>query len=59
MSILVRPKSRGRPATGRDPNVGTRLPTELIERIDAWADANGMTRSAAIRALLEAALRIS
>jgi predicted DNA-binding protein len=55
-SIKVKPKKRGRPATGKDPMVGARLPPDLTTRIDAWAKKHGMTRSAAIRALIEASL---
>ena len=54
-SIKVKPK-RGRPATGKDPFVGVRLPTELISQIDAIAMKSKVTRSEAIRQLLEAGL---
>jgi hypothetical protein len=55
-SITVKPKKRGRPATGRDPLVGVRIPTELIAEIDAWARRSKITRSEAIRQFIEAAL---
>jgi hypothetical protein len=42
-------KPRGRPATGKDPMVGVRLPTQVVETLDAWAQRQGLTRSAAIR----------
>jgi hypothetical protein len=56
-SIAVKPK-RGRPATGRDPFVGIRLPATLIEDIRTWADKQGAeSRSEAIRRLVEIALK--
>jgi hypothetical protein len=55
-SIAVKPKKRGRPATGKDPFVGVRLPDEMIEAVDGWADKNGTTRSAAIRQFIEQGL---
>ena len=55
-SITVKPKKRGRPATGRDPLVGVRIPIELIAEIDTWAKHNKITRSEAVRQLIEAAL---
>jgi hypothetical protein len=53
----VTPKRRGRPATGKDPLVSTRMPTVLIADIDAWADRSDIKRSEAIRRLVEIALR--
>jgi len=35
-SITVKPK-RGRPATGRDPFVGIRLPELLLKEIQLWS----------------------
>jgi hypothetical protein len=56
-SIKVAPKkSRGRPATGRDPHVAARMPAELIARVEAWAKANDTTRSDAFRQLVEKGL---
>jgi Arc/MetJ-type ribon-helix-helix transcriptional regulator len=53
-SIAVKPKKRGRPATGRDPFVGIRLPEELIASIEKWSTDNGVgSRSEAIRRLVE------
>ena len=56
-SIKVVPKKRGRPATGKDPLVATRMPPALIKSIDAWAAtrADG-SRSEAIRRLVELGL---
>jgi hypothetical protein len=56
-SIRVRPKTRGRPATGKDPQVTLRMPPALIEEADAWAAANGTVRSEAIRRLVELGLK--
>jgi predicted DNA-binding protein len=36
--------------------VAARLPRELIERLDRWAATHGVTRSEAIRQIIEAAL---
>jgi Arc/MetJ-type ribon-helix-helix transcriptional regulator len=56
-SIRVKPKKRGRPATGKDPLIGARMPLELIREIDTWAKHNtGGSRSEAIRRLVEQAL---
>jgi Arc/MetJ-type ribon-helix-helix transcriptional regulator len=57
-SIAVKPK-RGRPATGRDPFVGIRLPAPLIEDIQAWSDKHeAASRSEAIRRLVELGLTV-
>jgi hypothetical protein len=52
MSISVKPKKRGRPATGRDPLIGVRMPSALTEAIDAWREMQDdppPSRSEAIR----------
>jgi hypothetical protein len=59
-SIKVAPKKRGRgrPATGgRDPHITIRMPELLIVEADAWATSNEMTRSEAIRRLIEIGLK--
>lgn len=59
-SIRVIPKNkrgRGRPATGRDPVMTMRLPDELRSAIDHWAAEKKMSRSEAIRALIEQGLK--
>jgi hypothetical protein len=44
----------GRPVTvGGDKYVGLRLPSALLDVIDAYADTNGLKRSEAIRYLIE------
>ena len=56
-SIKVTPKKRrGRPATGRDPHVTSRMPATLIAEVEAWATANETGRSEAIRRLIEIGL---
>lgn len=57
-SISVNQKrGRGRPPTGRDPAVTTRLPEKVIAAVDAWAERNSVgSRSEAIRRLVEAGL---
>lgn len=60
-SIKVPPKKRGRgrpPTGGRDPHVTVRMPQSLIDDADAWAAANDMVRSEAIRRLVELGLKV-
>jgi hypothetical protein len=58
-SIKVTPKKkRGRPATGRDPHVTSRMPLNLIAEVEAWAIANDASRSEAIRHLVELGLKV-
>ena len=56
-SIKVMPKKRGRPPTGKDPQIVARMPAISIASVDAWAVANGITRSEAIRRLVELGLK--
>ena len=56
-SISAKQKKRGRPATGVRPMIGLRLSEADIERVDRWAADKGMTRSRAIRALIEQGLQ--
>jgi hypothetical protein len=60
-SISDKPKKRGRgrPATGRDPMIGLRLPKADIARLDEWAKAIGVTRSELIRGLIDYGLNIA
>jgi hypothetical protein len=51
------PKKRGRPATGNDPARTIRLSDEFIASADTWAKAHGVTRSEAIRRLVEIGLK--
>ena len=58
-SIKVTPKKkRGRPATGRDPHVTSRMPQALIDQVEAWAASNDTGRSEAIRRLVELGLMV-
>jgi hypothetical protein len=58
-SITVKQKKRkpGRPATGETPLVAFRPPDELRNAIDAFASAEGITRSEALRQLVELGLK--
>jgi hypothetical protein len=59
-SIKVIPKKirgRGRPATGRDPVLAIRLSNEIRAAVDQWAAGKNMTRSEAIRALIDKGLK--
>jgi predicted DNA-binding protein len=55
-STEVIPKKRGRPATGKDPLVAVRLPPKMITALDKWAAREGLTRSAAVRQMIERGL---
>jgi hypothetical protein len=50
-------RGRGRPATGRDPMVSSRIPAGIVDEIDQWAQKNETTRSDAIRRLVEIGLK--
>jgi Arc/MetJ-type ribon-helix-helix transcriptional regulator len=59
MKIPVNVKRRGRPATGQDPVSAVRLPANLTDEIDEWANKNGAeSRSEAIRRLVELGLKV-
>lgn len=53
---MVNQNKRGRPATGRDPVSAVRLPHELTSGVDAWAAKHEISRSEAIRRLVELGL---
>lgn len=57
-SITVHQKSRGRPATGRDPAVTIRLPEAVLASVEHWAmsQQDQPPRSQAIRRLVEIGL---
>jgi hypothetical protein len=57
ISVDVKKRGRGRPATGTDPEVSARVPLEVRDQIDHWAQTNNCTRSEAIRRLLTGALK--
>jgi Ribbon-helix-helix protein, copG family len=44
----------GRPATGRDPVTAVRLPPDLLDRLDAIAVDQGVSRSEMMRRILAA-----
>jgi hypothetical protein len=52
----VKHRKRGPPATGKTPITGVRLSADVTDRIDAWAKPQGVTRSEAIRRLVEIGL---
>lgn len=49
-------RKRGRPATGTDPMLAGRVPMTLIAAVEAWATRNGVTRSEAVRRLIQIGL---
>jgi hypothetical protein len=51
-------RKRGRPATGRDPMVSSRIPEATVAAIDEWATRNDTTRSDAIHRLVELGLTV-
>ena len=57
-SIKVQPKKRGRPATGKDPLLTVRAPNTIIQAIEDWAAKNAVTRSEAVRRLVELGLTV-
>jgi Arc/MetJ-type ribon-helix-helix transcriptional regulator len=57
MSIIVPQKKRGRPPTGETPHVTVRLADQLITAVDDWAGAHEISRSEAIRQLVELGLK--
>ncbi len=50
-------KGPGRPATGRHPVIGGRVPQATVDAMDAWAVANGVTRSEAVGRLIALGLK--
>ncbi len=51
-------RGRGRPVTiAAERSVTIRLPTRLLDEVDAWASANEASKSEAIRELLERGLK--
>jgi Arc/MetJ-type ribon-helix-helix transcriptional regulator len=58
-SIKVASKKRGRPPSGgRDPGVHIRLPEEMLKVIDALSKSDDISRSEAIRRLVELGLTV-
>jgi len=53
----VHKKSRGRPKGTRFAgNIPVRLTPDILDAVDAWADRNSVSRSEALRRLIEQAL---
>ena len=52
-------RGRGRPATGVRPMIGLRLDDETTAKIDQWAAKQELSRSEAIRRLIEQALAVN
>jgi hypothetical protein len=60
-SIKVHQKKKvGRPATGRDPAVTIRLPSDVLGQVEDWAkrQEDQPARSPAIRRLVELGLKV-
>jgi hypothetical protein len=55
---VISKRGRGRPVTiGASVNISGKWQPALVERIDAWARAEGVGRSAALRRLVELGLK--
>lgn len=54
MAISVKPKKLGRPASGKDPLVGVRMPPTLTAAVDQFAadQEPPLSRSEAVRTLV-------
>ncbi len=59
MSIPVTQKKRGRPPTGVTPILTVRLPPALVTKLMAWAGERGLSRSEAIRRLIDLGMAAS
>ena len=53
---IGRPRKRSRGAAGATPVIGLRLSEALLERLAAYAEDRGITRSVAIRRLISQGL---
>ncbi|MBF0850449.1 CopG family transcriptional regulator [Gluconobacter sp. R75690] len=49
-------RKKGRPPTGTDPMLAGRVPAEMIKAVVEWAAAKGVSRSEAIRRLIQKGL---
>lgn len=56
ISVTHKRRKRGRPATGERRHISARLTDAETCRIEEWARANSLTRSEAVRRLLQKAL---
>jgi hypothetical protein len=50
-------RGRGRPPTGTDPHIGSRLPKPLMQDLLQWAADNGISKGEAVRLLIEHGLK--
>jgi hypothetical protein len=57
VNVNKNPPGRPKKVGGSWPVFAVRIPATLIEAIDEWADAKGLTRSEATQRLVEAGLR--
>ncbi|WP_300782154.1 ribbon-helix-helix domain-containing protein [Enhydrobacter sp.] len=59
ISDIKKSPRRGRPPKpgGVDPGIFTRLPTDTLAAVDAYAEKAGISRSDAVRQLIEASLK--
>lgn len=49
-------RKRGRPATGTDPMLAGRVPAEMIAAVEEWAERHNVSRSEAVRRLIQLGL---
>jgi Ribbon-helix-helix protein, copG family len=56
-SVSVKHKKAGRPATGTEPLYGVRISDALMRQITDWAKVQDISRSEAIRRLVEIGLK--
>ena len=56
MSVDLKLRKSGRPATGKDPHMTARFPAQLVATVEDWAEKNDISRSEAIRRLVELGL---
>lgn len=56
IEVIPKKKKRGRPATGKDPLLAGRVPVSLITALEEWAVRHGVSRSEAIRRLIQRGL---
>ncbi len=56
IEVIPKKKKRGRPATGKDPLLTGRVPASLIKALEEWAARHGISRSEAIRRLIQRGL---
>lgn len=55
-NVTAKKRGPGRPVVGRMDLISLKLPPELASAVAAWAQAHGLDRSAALRALIRAGL---